>query len=62
MPSAPAKTFAEPPGTTPSIGLLGRGPPRRMPFTTSFTVPSPPWAMTRSNPSSAAALLAASAA
>src|SRR4051812_863215 len=44
MPSARANTLAEPPGTTPTAGAGPPGPASpRIPLTTAFTVPSPPW-------------------
>src|SRR6478752_6640868 len=49
MPSARANTFAEPPGSTPTAGADPLGPATpRIPLTTSFTVPSPPWTISTS--------------
>ena len=72
MPSARAKTLADPPGTTASAGRgdprapgAGRSPvppvPCSMPLATSLTVPSPPWATSSSTPSRTAWAVASAA-
>ena len=48
-------TFVCPAGTTPSVGRGASGPAAMRPFTTSFTVPSPPMAITVLVPSAQAA-------
>ena len=50
-PRARAKTFADPPGTTPSAGTWSPGPSASSPLRASLTVPSPPSTTTRSTAS-----------